>query len=124
MTLAVNHKGIPGVVYAGSFSFVGAAALVGQDLAVLINGTELTREGQKLICAETPVSVAFGGAELSISTVDRDNRVEIFLPEADKVRNPAGVEMNGDSGCYGCTLEAQGDTKRFHLYNGAYNFTY
>ena len=124
MTLAVNHKGIPGVVHAGSFSFVGAAALVGKDLAVLINGTELIRDGQKLISAETPVSVAFGGGELSISAVDRDNRVEIFLPDVDKVWNPAGVEMNGDSGCYGCILEAQGDTKRFHLYNGAYNFTY
>ena len=124
MTLAVNHRGVSGVINAGSFTFRGTAALVGQDLAVLVDGTELTVEGKRLIASETPVSVALGGGELSISTIGQDGQVEVYLPEAVEVRNRDGVEITDHTDCYGCTLENSGDNKRFRLYNGAYNFTY
>lgn len=124
MTLAVNHKGIEGVMDAGVFSFAGTAALVGEDLAVLIDGTVLTVEGKRLLASETPVSVALGGGELSISTIGQDGQVEVYLPEAAEIRNRDGVEITDRTDCYGCTLENSGDNKRFRLYNGAYNFTY
>lgn len=124
MTLAVNHKGLSGPISAGNFSFCGTAALVGQELAVLVDGTELTVDGQLLIASEAPVSVACGGGELSISTVGQDNQVKVYLPKAAEIRNRDGVEITGSTDCYGCTLENLGDNKRFRLYNGAYQFTY
>ena len=124
MTLAVNHKGVSGVVNAGSFTFRGTAALVGQDLAVLVDGTELVVDGERLIASETPVSVALGRGELSISTIGQDCQVEISLPEVAEIRNRDGVEITGSTDCYGCTLENLGHNKRFRLYNGAYHFNY
>lgn len=123
-TLAVNHTGYEGLIDAGTFTFRGAAAYVRSDTAALICGTELTVSGARVFAAKQEVSAVLGQQELSISAISGDAQVDVLLPEAREVYTREGIQVDGTTALYGCTLEDMGSIKRFALYNGNYQFTY
>lgn len=112
-------------VTADNIQFNGVAVLKNENSTMLAEGTQLIVDGKTIFESTTPVTVVLGKGELSISNMDEDANLKVYLPgltDVTELKNEKIRTLEQGKTRNGVTWTADGDYADFQLYCGARHF--
>lgn len=105
------------------YTFNGTALAVKGASYMVIEETNLTKDGKLLFESDVPVSAAFGNEEISISTIDNEANIKLYHPGAESftlIRDDVTLPLKNDESFHGVKPVINGEYVDLSVYTGTY----
>ncbi len=105
------------------YTFKGKALAVKGASIMVVEETSVSKDGMLLFESDVPVSAAFGNKEISISSIDNEANIKMYLPGTESftlIRDDVTLPLTAGKSLHGVTPVINGEYVDMNVYTGTY----